>query len=201
VRKQEFINTFIVLGLLILVAFFFTRFLEFHEKRTNELALVFDDPAYHLLRPIDLSVLIFSLTYGSIVLYIALNYRTARFALRAILCYAFLLLLRIPTLTFVPLKVHPELIHLRDPFLNELVYPTRITNDLFFSGHVGLMCIFFLISRKRMVFLILGFFVGSSLIIQRVHYSIDVLAAIPFGWLAVKLADMTIQRTLLSRID
>lgn len=200
-RKGELINTLVSLGILILVAFLFTKFLSFHEQRSNGLDMVFNDPFYHLLKPADLSILIFSITYGSILLYTVMNFKTHGFALRAFVCYAFLLLLRIPSLTLLPLKVHPELIYLKDPFLNELVYPSRITNDLFFSGHVGLMCIFFLISRNRMVFLVLGIIVGISLIIQRVHYSIDVLAAIPFGWLAVKLADLTIRRAGMARIE
>jgi len=201
VRKRELTHTFLALGALILIAFLFTKFLSFHEQRSNQLGWVFNDPAYRLLKPSDLSVLIFSITYGAILLYTALNYKTHGFAIRAFVCYAFLLLLRIPSLSLVPLQVHPELIYLKDPFLNELVYPSRITNDLFFSGHVGLMCIFFLISGKRVVFLILGTVVGVSLVIQRVHYSIDVLAAIPFGWLAVKLADLTIQRLGMIRIE
>jgi hypothetical protein len=38
--------------------------------------------------------------------------------------------------------------------------------------------------------LLMGFF----LMIQRIHYSIDVLAALPFAWLAVWLAGKFLER-------
>jgi membrane-associated phospholipid phosphatase len=96
-----------------------------------------------------------------------------------------ILLFRILTLSLVPLREPLDLIFLEDPFLNDLIYPGRIVRDLFFSGHTALIFSMFLLSGKKLIFLILTIIVGFSLMIQRVHFSIDVFAAIPFAYLAV----------------
>lgn len=89
------------------------------------------------------------------------------------------------TLSLIPLREPLDLIFLEDPFMNDLIYPRRIVRDLFFSGHTALIFSMFLLSGKKLVFLILTIIVGVSLMIQRVHFSIDVFAAIPFAYLAV----------------
>ncbi|MFC2136330.1 phosphatase PAP2-related protein, partial [Bacteroidota bacterium] len=55
--------------------------------------------------------------------------------------------------------------------------------DLFFSGHTSTMFLLFLTAGSknlRMVFLLLTILVAFCVIIQHVHYSIDVIAA-PIG--------------------
>ena len=97
-----------------------------------------------------------------------------------------MLLLRILTLSLLPLKESGDIIYLQDPFLNNLIYPGEIDSDLFFSGHTGLILIFFFLSKKW-IFAILAGTIGLLLMIQRVHYSIDIIAALPFSYLIVKL--------------
>ena len=193
--------TLLCLAILGLCAVGFTQFLAFHELSSQANGFVVNDPLFHWLPLFDNSIFIFSITYGSILLYAFMNYRSKGFAARAILSYAFVLLLRIQTLTLVSLKVHPDLIYLEDPFLNDLIYPSRITNDLFFSGHVALLCNFAQLSRYKLVFVVLTVILALLLLMQRVHYSIDVLGAIPFSFLAVRLSDLLLHKIGLKRID
>lgn len=187
--------------ILLFCAVVFTRFLEYREVVTNRSGILIDDPLFKLLPLQEHSNAIFAITYGAIILYIAFNFRGTGFAARAILSYAFVLLLRIPSMLLVPLKVHPDLIFLKDPFLNELIYPSKITNDLFFSGHVALMCIFILLSRFKWIFVTLAAILASLLLMQRVHYTIDILGAVPFAWMAVRLSDLSLKKIGLLGFD
>ncbi len=178
--------------LVIICAFIFTQFLVWNEEHANNHGFVFNDPAYFFLPLLDLSTLIFCLTYGAVVLYAIFNYRNRDFVPLAVMCYSFILLFRIPCMLIVPLKVHPDLIFLQDPFLNDLIYPSKIVNDLFFSGHVALASAFIFLSKIKWPFIAIALILAISLCIQRVHYSIDVLASVPFAWLSVRLSQSII---------
>jgi hypothetical protein len=188
--SKELKFTGITLIVLAISAFVFTQFLQTREEWMNRWGMIIDDPFYDFLPLQEHSSLIFSITYGSVLLYGSINFRNPSFASRAILSYSLILLFRIPTMLLVPLKVHPDLIFLQDPFLNELIYPSKIVNDLFFSGHIALICIFCLVSRFKFIFVILAIVLAVLLLMQRVHYSMDVIGAIPFAWLAVRLSDL-----------
>jgi membrane-associated phospholipid phosphatase len=173
------------LAVLILCVSFFVTFLRFHEDRVEINGWRFEDPLFPFLPRQNLSLLIFTCTYSSLILYFALCYKQAHFIIKLLLTYSVILLFRMVTLSIVPLREPLDLIFLEDPFLNDLIYPGRIVRDLFFSGHTALIFSMFLLSGKKLVFLILTIVVGLSLMIQRVHFSIDVFAAIPFAYLAV----------------
>jgi len=174
--------------LLSLMAAIFVRFLAFHEVRAERLGWMFDDPAYNVLPIVDSSVIIFTITYGSLIAYLTI-YRKVPHAFALLMSsYAFILLFRIVTLSLLPLVVHKDLIYLEDPFLNDWIYPSRIVADLFFSGHTALVFVIYLLSGKKWPFLYLSILIGLLLVMQRVHYSIDVLAAFPFAWCAVRLS-------------
>jgi membrane-associated phospholipid phosphatase len=172
----------------ILCAVIFTQFLAWNESRANSHGFVFDDPVYAILPLKDLSMWIFTLTYGAIILYAILNRQEHYFFSRAVISYSFILLFRIPSMLILPLKVHPDLIFLQDPFLNDIVYPSKIVNDLFFSGHVALVSALAILSKIKWPFIAIAFLLALSLLVQRVHYSIDILASVPFAWLSVRIS-------------
>jgi membrane-associated phospholipid phosphatase len=167
----------------------FIPFISFHEARANALGWRFYDPISELLPAANVSLPIFSITYGSLVLYMIFSYRKENFIARLMLAYGLILLFRMATLTFVPLQAPKSFVYLEDPFLNHLIYPGNIKNDLFFSGHTALVFTIFLLSGRKWIFLILTLLIGVLVMVQRVHYSIDVIAAIPFAWLSAYLTN------------
>jgi len=183
-------------AILAVAATLFNAFLAEHEKFAALDGIAFDDPIMNALPLVNVSVFIFSITYGSILLYIFLERKKAFFVERAMVAYAGVLILRIGTISLLPLRPPEDLIFLQDPFLNELIYPGRIVCDLFFSGHVGLLMIFFFLSKKW-IFAALAFVLGLLLMAQRVHYSIDVLAAVPFTFLIV----LSVEKLLFKRLS
>lgn len=188
-------KTFLIALLFLLVAaFVFIRFLSFHEARVEETGWEFSDPIHPFIPIHDVSLPIFSITYGSVLLYFFLSYKQKHFLARIMMTYGFIIVFRMITMSLVPLKEPEALVHLEDPFLNNWIYPGRIVRDLFFSGHTALVFAIFILSGKRTVFLVLTLLMGVLVMVQRVHYSIDVVAAIPFAWLSAFLTQYLIKR-------
>ena len=179
-------------------AFVFTRFLAFHEIRVDASGWHFTDQFMNLFPIADCSYFIFSITYGSMIFYAFLEYKKPMFASKLMFAYGLLMLVRIATLSLIPLKEPETLVYLQDPFLNNLIYPGDIETDLFFSGHSGLLFLMFFLSRK-IIFLLLGLILGVFLMIQRVHYSIDILAAIPFAYIIVRSVEYIVRRNFKAR--
>ena len=105
-----------------------------------------------------------------------------------------LLILRSITLFLFRLDADPNMITLSDPILNTIFYQlnenTGMYNqhDLFFSGHIANLFIISLLYDNRKIkyfFLIITFIVAVLLVVQRAHYSIDVIFAPIFSLIAI----------------
>lgn len=178
------------LGILILagVGTGFSFFLDFIQTRQG---YVINDPIiarlgpYHLCSPIQL------VTY--VPVFMGLVYLSVYPSLMNRFTWAFslLLLFRAACLFLVPLEPPPAFIELRDVILEATAYRGQvITKDLFFSGHVATLFLFTLMIHHRGVktgFLIVTAAVGVMLVLQHVHYTIDVLAAPFFAFAALRL--------------
>ena len=100
----------------------------------------------------------------------------------ALMALSFLLIARIVTISITRFFAPTGLIELKDPICN-LMYGSRcITRDLFFSGHTATLFILYLCSFKKVdkyyiLFAVVS--VGFLLLVQHVHYTVDVVCA-PF---------------------
>lgn len=166
----------------------FVQFLDYHEDKTNDSGILLNDPILARLPLVNFSVAIFTITYGTILYGTFLSFKVRDLAARFMLSYAVMLLLRMITLTVIPLKAPLDLIYLQDPFLNNLIYPGEIKNDLFFSGHTALVFLLFFLTKKK-ILLVIGCLVGLFLMMQRVHYSIDIIGAIPISYFIVRFVN------------
>jgi len=138
--------------------------------------------------PRDLSPGIFFSTYGLALLGIVLCFRRSETGLRLIQGYAFLSLLRCITLLCVPLDPPEGIVPLNDWLLKSTFYAGRDNlKDLFFSGHVATLILFGLILKEKSwkrIFFAGALAVGIMVVLQRVHYVSDVLAAPVFAGIA-----------------
>jgi hypothetical protein len=151
------------------------------------------DPLLALLPVHDVSVPTFALIYGAIAGTLVYLLPRPNLLLRALWAYLFLQLLRMGTLWLLPLEPPAALVLLRDPVMDRIFEVTTqpIVRDLFFSGHTATMTLLALAVRGcklRRALLLMTAAVGLLVLIQRVHYSYDVLAAPLFAWLAYWLA-------------
>jgi hypothetical protein len=192
--KEQWRTVLIAAGFLLSSAFTFVCFIGNHEIATKGKGWIFNDPIHALLPAMDLSIPIFTITYGSLLLYLFTTYRQPNFLSRLMLSHGLITLFRIGTIRLIPLREPEALVFLEDPVLNDLIYPGEIITDLFFSGHSALIFTLFILSGYRWYFLLLALLMGIFLMIQRIHYSIDVLAALPFAWFAVWLAGKFLER-------
>jgi hypothetical protein len=154
------------------------RILPYVEARTG---VVLDDPLLDIVPPIQLSDFVFALLYGSLLFTLAfLANRPHRLVVGG-LAFALVTLLRGASLCLVPLEPPPLGLPLSDPFIDSFGSSGPLTRDLFFSGHVATMVVLALAvgpGRARLALSIVAGVISIALLVQQVHYSIDIVAAV-----------------------
>ena len=94
--------------------------------------------------------------------------------------FIFVSILRLLTISLIPLDPPVGLVDLKDPLTGIFYGESTITKDLFFSGHTSVLFLTVLCLEKRRDKILAGcatFAVACLLLIQHVHYTIDVVAA------------------------
>lgn len=183
------VRVFITIPVLIVLLVFITKFLTFNEYRKG---IVISDPILNLISPVDLSAFTFGITYLSVLFVIFLLLPKPRVALITLNAYMLILIFRIITMYFFPLEPPAGIIPLKDVLLESSFYSGRANlKDLFFSGHTATIFLFFLVTENRwnkLIFILLTFIIASCVLLQHVHFTIDVIFAPFFSWLCYKLA-------------
>lgn len=182
--RNEFIITIIFF---IIILSCFTVFLKFNETRAG---VTLADPILHFFNAVDLTWPIFIIVYLSIVLALFYLVRNPAEFIFAIQVYGLLLLIRLLMMFLIPLNPPEGMISLNDPFVQGLGTGKLLTKDLFFSGHTATIFMLYLIIEKKkykLTFFVLTIIVGVSVLLQHVHYAIDVAAAPFFAYLAYRL--------------
>ncbi len=146
------------------------------------------EPLLEHLPARDVSLPLFALLYALIVLALLVLVRHPERLVRGLQAYLLLLLLRMATMALVTLEPPPGLVPLHDPVIQHF-YPGNepFTKDLFFSGHVATLCLLaFAVPRSRLRGLLWGcaVLVAAAVLVQHIHWTIDVLAAPLFAWIA-----------------
>ncbi|HQR30692.1 MAG TPA: hypothetical protein PLL32_09790 [Anaeromyxobacteraceae bacterium] len=159
--------------------------------------VVLPDPVLALLPARDATWPIFTLIYVGILLAVFLLARSPVRLLLGVQAYVVMALLRILVMWATPLDPPAGMIVLEDPLVQVFGGAARpLTRDLFFSGHTSTMFLLFLAVPGRPAkafFLACTAGVGSLVLLQHVHYAVDVLAAPPFAYAAWRLARTTWQ--------
>lgn len=147
------------------------------------------DPVLNLLPPLDLSGPIFVLIYAPVIYAIIRCLLTPTVLIHFLTGYVLLLLTRILTLWITPLEPPLDLVPLSDPLGLILYGGFPVTKDLFFSGHTATAFLIYQClptkAEKRVSGAVVVLMV-VSLLLQHIHYTVDVVAAIPFAYLCAK---------------
>ena len=145
------------------------------------------DYVLELLTPHNLSWTIFFFLYLAVFLGIGANRANPRVILLAFETYCLVTLIRVASIYCIPLEPPVGYVPLKEPFVSLFTDDGRIiSRDLFFSGHVSTVMSIFLAVPQRRLKIVLGAFVpvvATLLLIQHVHYTVDVLVAIPATWI------------------
>lgn len=134
----------------------------------------------------DVSTWIFLLLYPASLYFVFRLVTNTTLCITALWGYIFLCLFRMMSIYFIPLEPPATILHLTDPFSVFFYGKEFITKDLFFSGHTATLCLLGLCLEKRIekqVFFVGTAILGLLLLIQHVHYTMDVVAAPLFSYL------------------
>lgn len=94
--------------------------------------------------------------------------------------YIFVVITRMISISLVPLNPPAHLVELIDPLTGIFYGHTVVTRDLFYSGHVStLMCMVLCLEKKSDKWIAIAgtCVVAVLLLVQHVHYTIDIIAA------------------------
>jgi len=170
-------------GLLLAVLAFFPVYFQWIEAKEGKVLndwLLDRLPAYNVSIPIFLSI------WAVTLLMVIRSLLDPDMLLAFLWAYVLLCLARIISISLVPLNPPENLLPLIDPITNTFYGHSFVTKDLFFSGHTATTFLMFLCFKDRADKIFSGLaslLIGLLLLIQHVHYSIDVLAAPLFAYL------------------
>src|SRR5450432_3045575 len=186
--RPLFRTKFILVWLLIfpLLAIFHV-FFEHIEQRNG---FVLNDWLLNQLPVHNVSIAVFIFIWGAFLLAILRSIKDPNALLLMLWTYLLVSISRILCIWMIPLNAPQHLIPLIDPLTNFFYGKQYITKDLFFSGHTSSVFITFLGLRKKgdKIFTLVSVIcIGTLLLVQHVHYTIDILAAPIITYLCFRL--------------
>ncbi|RWY57120.1 phosphatase PAP2-related protein [Mucilaginibacter gilvus] len=147
------------------------------EKRNG---IVLNDWVLDCLPAYNVSLLIFALIWGMAILTVYRALYNPNIYIKYVWTLFFVNLTRMMTIMAFALDPPHGMVHLIDPITGIFYGNAVITKDLFYSGHTSTMVLIFLCLQNRtdkIISFIAIIAVMVLLLIQHIHYTIDVLAA------------------------
>lgn len=174
--------------LLLLVAFATPHLFNYIESRNS---IILHDRLLMHLPALNLSACIFLMIWTTVFLFFYRSLTDPGLFISMLVSYSIFTLFRFICLLLVPLDPPEGIVELKDPFISIFYGGHFITKDLFFSGHFGTMVLFMIIYPKkadRLFAVVAGCLVAVCLLLQHVHYCIDIIAAPLFALASVSVA-------------
>jgi membrane-associated phospholipid phosphatase len=184
-RKKLIVGVSLISLILLSLPFFYQAI----EQRNG---IQFNDYLLEILPSYDLSLFIFIVIWSMTLLTFSRFKQDPNLFLTFLWGFILINLSRFVSIGLIPLDAPRDLIPIIDPISNQFYGPKFITKDLFFSGHTAAMYLMFLCLKKRtdkILALTATILVGFAVLLQHVHYTIDVVMApviTYFIWIGAK---------------
>jgi PAP2 superfamily C-terminal len=178
----------VTLPALVVALIVLPRFLLAIETRQGS---VLADPLLQLFAPRDVTWVTFGFIYAGLVGGLLLLSRHPERCVLAFQAYVVMVVFRIVAMALTPLEPPATMVALKDPFVEVFGTGMTLTKDLFFSGHTSTLFLLFLVmpsKATRVVLLLCVIGVATCVLMQHVHYSIDVYVAPFFAYCAYGVA-------------
>jgi len=172
-RNQIIIGSVIMFAVVLILPVFFN----YIEKRKG---VLLNDWLLGHITPHNVSVPIFSLIWGMGILMIIRTIKHPSIYINYCWAIIFICIARFVTISLVALEPPHGLIPLTDPLTGVFYGESLITKDLFFSGHTATLTLMFLCLEKKndkIAGMIATAIVACLLLVQHIHYTIDIVAA------------------------
>ena len=175
---------------LVILAGIFTALPFFFQAIEGRNGYFFTDLLLQWLPARNMSFAVFFLIWSCCFILIIRIFRDPMILLVTLWAYNGVTLLRMACIDLISLNPPAGLIPMADPITNQFYGAHYITHDLFFSGHTTTVFLIFLCLKKktdRLYALLASMALGILLLIQHVHYTVDVLAAPVFTFAVFRL--------------
>ncbi|HZY36815.1 MAG TPA: phosphatase PAP2-related protein [Mucilaginibacter sp.] len=172
-KKQIVIGTVLMLAVVIVMPHIFNSI----QKKKG---MMLDDWLLAIIPARNVSVAIFAIIWAMIILAIFRVMKDPSMYITYCWTYVFVCAARLTCISFVPLDPPTGLIRLTDPVTSVFYGNSVITKDLFFSGHTATLTLICLCLKRRndkIVAVVATIVVAFLLLVQHIHYTIDILAA------------------------
>lgn len=189
-QRRGFIFQLIFFTTSILIVVSFLPYF-FHSVIGPKPGITINDSLLNSFTPQDNSWVIFGLIYLSLVIVVQGVMMKPQLVLLGLKCYLSLTILRMISMYLFTLEPPPGIIPLQDPIVDVIAYGGNVFNkDLFFSGHVATLTLFAMLEERpfpKKVLMVSTSLVAVFVLLQRVHYTVDVMAAPAITFFIVKL--------------
>jgi hypothetical protein len=180
-KQKEFrIKALICLVAFVIISIITLPYFKYIELRTG---YQLDDPILELIPARNFSLLIFILMYGIAFTNILFLLKDPSRFVKYAQIYSLVILARLTCIFLTPLEAPIGVIPLEDFFIYG---KDVITKDLFFSGHISSLFLLYLIADKsilKYINLAATLLVAFLILLQHIHYTIDILAAPAIVWI------------------
>jgi len=187
--RIELISRLLVLSVVVVFTYYFFDYIE-------NLAggVVMNDWVLKMIPAKDVSIPIVSFELSVIVLFLIRCIPNPSMVITFLLAYIFVVASRDITIGITQLRPPLGLIQLKDPIAGIIYRASSVNRDLFYSGHISLLFLFYLCSTKKAdkyYILFAVILVAILLLIQHIHYTVDIMCAPFFAygcfWLSKKI--------------
>jgi len=195
IRSAQLIQLISGTAIMLIISSMLPEFFNAIEKRKG---IVLNDWVLSHLPSYNVSVPIFVIIWGMAIFTVIRSAVKPVIFIKYVWVLIFATVARIITISLIPLDPPTGLVSLSDPLTSVFYGHENITKDLFFSGHTVTVYLMYLCLEKKtdkIIALFATLMLVILLLVQHVHYTIDIIAAFIFVYPVYRVVNNVISKS------